>query len=140
MTPFLYPNVGALWVALQMQTALAGAALRLFQSGVVTLTAATVLADLTAEEADYTGYPAGGEVIAAWTDPLLNPAGGASIESGLFQFQIAAPYTVPNTIQGWFIVEAGGVLVCAGDFPQTKNLVGAGDGIPFNVELIFAAG
>lgn len=138
MNPFIYPNVGALWVAAQMQTALAAANLRLFQSGTVTLTPATILTDLTGVEADYTGYPAGGEVIAAWTNPLLNPLGGASIESGLFQFEIAAPYTVSNTIQGWFLVEAGGTLVCAGDFSQTKNLVGAGDGIPFNVELVFA--
>lgn len=138
MNPFLYPNVGALWVAAQMQAALAASKLGLFQSGTITLQASTTLADITAVEADYTGYVAGGQTITTWTDPLLNPAGGASIESGLFQFAIASPYTVPNSIQGWFITETGGELVCAGDFPQPKAMVGAGDGIPFNVELIFA--
>lgn len=136
-TPFIYPNVGALFIAETMQTALAGASLQLFQTGSVTLSQSTTKSDLDDAEADYTGYTPGGQTITAWMDPLLNPVGGASIESGLFQFSIDAPYTTPNTIQGWYIVESGGTLVCAGDFASTKPLVGAGDGIPFNVELIF---
>jgi hypothetical protein len=131
----LYPNVGSLWLAGIVQTALAASEIRLYQTGSVTLSALTVLADLTAAEADYTGYAA--EAVATWFDPLLNPLGGASIESGLVQFQIDAPYTVSNEIQGWWVETAGGTLVCAGDFAVAKSLVGAGDGIPFNVELIF---
>lgn len=131
----IYPNEGALWLAGVVQTALAASNMKLFQTGSVTLTAVTTLAELDAAECDYTGYAA--EAIATWFDPLLNPLGGASIESGLLQFQIDAPYTVSNIVQGWYLVESGGGLVCAGDFATPRQLVGAGDGIPFNVELIF---
>ena len=135
MIPLIYPNEGSLWVAGIVQTALAGSDMHLFQSGSVTLGPLTTLVDLDAAEADYTGYAA--QNIAAWTDPLLNGLGGASIEAGLLQFAIAAPYTVPNMIQGWYLTETGGDLVCAGDFAVLKGLAGAGDGIPFNVTLRF---
>lgn len=135
MPALIYPNSGALWLAAVVQAALAASVLSLFQTGSITLSANTTKAELEAAEADYTGYAV--ETITAWFDPLLNPAGGASIESGLVQFMIDAPYTVPNSIQGWWLEDSAGDLVCAGDFATTKNLVGAGDGIPMNVELIF---
>lgn len=135
MPAIQYPNAGALWLAGIVQTALAASVLSLYQVGSITLGPLTTKAELEAAEADYTGYAT--ETITTWFDPLLNALGGASIESGLKQFQIDAPYTVPNTIQGWWIEESGGELVCAGDFTTPKALVGAGDGIPFNVELIF---
>lgn len=131
----IYPNTGALWLAAVVQAALADSHVNLFQTGTVTLTAATTLAQLTAAVADYTGYAE--QDIATWFAPLLNPLGGASIESGLLQFAIAAPYTVPNTIQGWYLTDTANALVCAGEFATPRELVGAGDGIPFNVELIF---
>lgn len=135
MPALIYPNSGSLWLAAIVQTALAASVMSLFQVGTVTLTATTVKADLEAAEADYTGYAA--QTITTWFDPLLNPLGGASIESGLLQFAIATPYTVPNTIQGWWVEDSTGALVCAGDFTVPKPLVGAGDGIPFNLELVF---
>lgn len=135
MTPLIYPNSGSLWLAGVVQAALAASDMHLFQAAMVTLSPLTDLADLTAAEATYTGYTA--QTITAWFDPLLNGAGGASIESGLLQFSIAAPYTVGNLIQGWFLTETGGDLVCAGDFAVAKGLNGAGDGIPFDVSLRF---
>jgi len=135
MPAILYPNTGSLWLAGVVQAALANSEVHLFQSGSVTLTPLTVLADLTAAEADYTGYAL--ETVTAWFDPLLNPLGGASIESGLLQFSIDAPYTVSNMIGGWWVEETGGELVCAGEFPTPRPLAGAGDGIPFNIELVF---
>jgi hypothetical protein len=135
MATMLYPNAGALAIAEAIQTLLAGSDLHLFQSGSVSLTPSTTLAELDAVEADFTGYAV--ITIAAWLDPLLNPLGGASIECGTQQFAIAAPYTVSNVIQGWYLTETGGDLICAGDFPQPVALVGAGDGIPVNVQLVF---
>jgi len=99
------------------------------------LNEATDIGTLASNEADYTGYAFA--ALATWFDPLLNPAGGASIESGLQQFAIASPYTVPNVISGWWVQDSGGDLVCAGNFADDKPLAGAGDGIPMNVELIF---
>src|SRR5262245_58134589 len=101
MPTMLYPNVGALRLATLLQTDLANSEIHLFQSGTVTLSTSTVLADLTAVEADFTGYAA--EVIATWLDPLLNGSGGASIESGTVQFAIVTPFTVSNVIQGWWL-------------------------------------
>lgn len=135
MTPLIYPNSGSLWLAGIVQTALAASEMHLYKSGTVVLSPLTDLADLTAAEADYTGYAA--QAIATWFAPLLNGLGGASIESGLLQFAIGAPYTVGNMIQGWFLTETGGALVCAGDFASVKGLAGAGDGIPFDVTLRF---
>lgn len=135
MATQVYPNEGALWLAGVVRTALAASHMNLFQNGTVTLSPSTTLAQLTAVVADYTGYAE--QDIATWFAPLLNPLGGASIESGLLQFAIAAPYTVSNTIQGWYLTNAADELVCAGDFAAPRDLVGAGDGIPFNVELIF---
>lgn len=135
MPALIFPNAGSLWLAGVVQGELANSVLSLFQADAIVLTAATTKADLEGAEADYTGYAT--QTITAWLDPLLNPAGGASIESGLKQFAITTPYTVSNVIQGWWVETATGDLVCAGDFSVPKALVGAGDGIPFNVELVF---
>lgn len=136
-TAFLYPNVGALWLAGIVQTAMAGCTVDLFQAGTVTLGPATTLADLTAVGvlADYTGYTQ--ITVAAWLGPYLAPGGGSAIDSGENFFLMGAPYTNPNTIQGWFITEAGGELVCAGDFSALKSFVGAGDAASFIVVLPF---
>lgn len=135
MPALIYPNSGSLWLAAIVQVALVNSEVHLYQTGAIVLTPTTTLAELALQEADYTGYAM--ETVTAWFDPLLNPAGGASIESGLVQFAIAAPYTVDNVIQGWWVQDAAADLVCAGDFAAPKPLVGAGDGIPFNIELIF---
>lgn len=139
MNPLVYPNVGALLLAAQVQTYLAAGKVRLYQAGKgIMLGPTTTLADLTAAgvEADYTGYAAGGIAVAAWLDPLLADLGGAAIDSGLVSFVPAAPYTVGNTIQGWWYESAGGDLLFAGDFPTNKGIAGAGDGIRYNIELI----
>jgi hypothetical protein len=135
MPAILYPNSGALWLAGVVKTALINSVLHLFQSGDVTLTPLTTLDELEDAECDYTGYVE--QTIAAWLSPLLNPLGGASIESGLKQFSIAAPYTVTNMAGGWWIQDSTAALVCAGEFPTPRPLAGAGDGVPFNVELVF---
>lgn len=136
MPTLIYPNAGSLKVAEVMRTALADAELRLFKAGAgIVLQPTTTLAQLAAAEADYTGYSAA--TIAAWLPPLLSPLGGASIESGTVQFQTQSPYTVGNTIQGWYLVDGGGGLIVCGDFPQTIAMLGNGDGIPMNLQLVF---
>lgn len=134
--PLLYPNSGALWLAALVATALVDSVVSLFQGGgEVPLSGTTTLAELEAVEADYTGYAP--IDVAAFLDPLLATAGGATIRSPLMQPMIESPYTTPNTIQGWWLETTGGELVCAGDFPAPKGLVGPGDGIPFIVSLTF---
>lgn len=137
MATIVYPNSGALWLAGIVQAELASAEIKLFKSGTITLSRETVLADLAAEEADYTGYAA--EVITAFSAPYVEASGGATIYSGLAAFAAAAPYTVANSIGGWWIETTGGDLVCAGDFAAPIVVGSAGAGIPFNVGLTFGA-
>ena len=55
-TSFIYPTVGALWLADVVQTALAGATVDLFQSGSVTLGPATIAAtNIRITKANITG-------------------------------------------------------------------------------------
>lgn len=132
----IYPNTGALWGAGLLRTALATSEIHLFKAGMgVAITPALVLADLEAAEADYTGYAA--EEVTAFAAPLLNPLGGASIDSGSVQFAIASPYTDGNVIGGGWIQTSGGVLVAAWDYDPTRSLTGPGDGVPVDLFLLF---
>lgn len=132
----IYPNAGALWGAGLLKTALALSEIHLFKSGMsIVVNPGLTLAELELAEADYTGYAA--EEVTAFSVPLLNPIGGASVNSGSVQFQIAAPYTVGNVIGGGWIQTTGGVLVAAWDYDPTRALVGAGDGFPVDLFLLF---
>lgn len=134
-----YPNVGILEKAQNLQTSLAAGKMRLYKDGFLP-TVTTVLADLVAEECDFTGYPAGGEDVLAWLNPILDPAGGASIESGTVQFEWAtgAP-DVANLVGGWFYTTAGGMLII-GTFPVSVPMEGPGQGLPLNVKLVEGSG
>lgn len=131
-----YPNVGALFVAGKMKTALAGCKLRLFQDGMgIVVGPSLTAAQLIAAEATFDGYAA--ITIAAMTAPLLNPVGGASISTGSQQFAIAAPYTVTNVIAGGWLEDSTGVLVMAWSYGTPKALVNPGDGIPVEQILVY---
>jgi hypothetical protein len=72
---------------------------------------------------------------------VLNPAGGASIDSPTVQFAAGTPYTVGNVIGGWFLVAQGAtnVLAC-GTFAAPIPLGAAGQGFPMNLTLVFPNG
>lgn len=130
-----YPNSATLVMAGEQQTALALSKCRLFQSDLVP-SVSTVKADLTGAEADYDGYTAGGETITAFSNPLLDPAGGASIEA-FVQFEWAHVATdVGNLIGGFWIEDAGGDVRVIGTFPVPVPMQGAGQGIPLLVKLV----
>jgi len=132
----LFPNVGTVVIAALVQTELALSKLRLYKSP-LTPSALTVLADLTALEADYTGYTAGGETITAFLNPVLSPAGGSSIDWPTEQFATVAPYTIGNTIYGWFLVSAAGDLIAAGSFNDPIDMSAADQGFAFPGGLVF---
>ena len=132
----LYPNSGLLWGAGLLKTALANSKIRLFKADAgIILTNATTQAELVAGECDFTGYAA--ITVAAWNNPLLNPVGGAGIDSGLQQFATANPYTVGNSVGGGWVETAGGVLVAAWNYDPARSCNGAGDGVPVDLILIF---
>lgn len=135
-----FPNSGSLQVASLLRTYLEASNLRLFKSDFVPAVSST-LAEFVAAEADYTGYTAGGAPLAAWFAPVLNPAGGASIDSPTVQFAAAAPYTVGNLIGGWFVTnDDDDTVIATGTFANPIPMGAANQGFPMNVTLVFPNG
>lgn len=104
--PLFGPDVGGNDLIAQLQTYLALAVMHLAKAPPPSLKT-TVLADLTAVEADYTGYAA--KTLTAWTGPFNTSLGGSSILSPLASFSPTGT-TISNTIYGGWIESAGGVL------------------------------
>ncbi len=136
----LFPNSGVIRLAQLLRDELELAKLRLFKSTFNQLGTDTTRAALVAAECTFTGYPAGGVVIAAMLSPLLNPAGGVSIDWPTVQFEAAAPYTVAEVVGGWWLETAGGVLVAAGTFPDGIPVGQAGQGFPLSGSLVLPNG
>jgi hypothetical protein len=123
MATFIYPAVGAKELATLVKAGLANAKIRLFKAPAPPINDATVLADLTAHEADVDGYAAA--VIAAWIGPYQDPDGGSSIRSGEVDFNYVPagpPLVNNNSIAGFWIETAGGILVAIVVFDTPLNL------------------
>jgi hypothetical protein len=137
---FLYPNVGALFLAGKIQTALATAKLKLFKAP-MTLTPATTQADLAANESGFSGYAA--KTVTAFQAPYLASAGGAAISSGYQQWDFTppAPPAVPVTenVYGFWLEDSTGALVAAGSFANPISMGAIGDSVPLSVTLTFGA-
>lgn len=133
-----YPNEGALRIAETVATELALCEVRLFKAGVVVIGPGITLAELDAEECDFTGYAP--IVITAWQAAGLNPAGGASIQASV-QFATAAPYTVGNNVGGYYIVDLTGAVdnvIIVQEFPAPGiAMEAAGQVIPITQLLLF---
>lgn len=129
----LYPNGGALWLAAKARTALATSVLKLYTALANPLTPSTVVADFT--EADFSGYAAA--TITNFLLPYIDPAGGATIQSGTIQFGYVAPMSGPigNTVLGFYLVDSTGALIVAGSFDAGVTMNANGDAIPINVAL-----
>ena len=136
MAGIFYTNGGALAKATVMKASLDGGKIRLFKSEFIPMVNST-LADFVAAECDFDGYPAGGQVVAAWLAPILDPAGGASIEAPITQFAYGPPATTPvtNAVGGWFYTTASNILIC-GEFPQPIPMSAPGQGLPLSIKLI----
>lgn len=131
----LYPNEGALFLANTARTALAVAILHLYKDIGAPISPSTVLADFT--EADYSGYAV--QTITTWLTSYLDPAGGASIQSGTHQFNYVPPGGGPvaNIVKGFYLEDATGKLIVAGNFDNPITMTALGDAIPVNITLNF---
>jgi hypothetical protein len=127
----LYPNVGAMNNIGLVRTNLVNCEVNLFQND-VTPTPATVLGDLTV--ATFSGYAA--IVVAALLAAYLDPIGGASAQIGTVQFDHSGG-AVANTIYGFWVETAGGVLILAGRFDQAVPMNVLGDSIPLDIKFNF---
>lgn len=123
---------GALGTAGREKTALASSHVRLFKTSLVPNTA-TPLADFASNEADFDGYPAGGIVITAFLDPILDPEGGYSIGSPVVQFETDPAEATPNLIGGWFLVTAGTLLYGYGTYSTPVPMQVPGQGLPIDM-------
>jgi hypothetical protein len=134
----LYPNVGSLKIAATIKTFMALAVIKLFKSA-LTLTPSTTKAQLDAVEANFDGYAP--QTVTAWLAPYLDPAGGASIQSGTKQFDYgpAASPPVTNNVFGFWIEDAAGDLIVAGTFTAPVSMAQVGDSIPLSAVLNYGA-
>ena len=134
-----YPNSGVMHKAANLRTSLAGGKMHLYKDG-FNPSLSTTKAELDLEECDFSGYPAGGMPVTNWLNPILDPSGGALIESGTLQFECSgvAPLT-GNLVGGWYYTTTGGHLL-VGTFPVSVPMEGPGQGIPLNVKLIEGTG
>jgi hypothetical protein len=137
-TPF-FPLAGCQASGLETQTALAASFCRLFKTGFVP-DASTPRADYLTNEADYTGYTAGGEPIAAWNDPILAPGSGFQMGSPLVQFDTADPTTVGNVIGGAWVEDAAGIIRMTVIFDAPVSMDAPFQGIPINWIWPFPSG
>ena len=135
MATLIYPHSASLLIAGVIREYMGNATVHLFKPSAPVLSAAVTKAQLEAHECDFTGYAP--ITVGEFTPPLLNPLGGASIQTGTVQFASAPPYTVGNMARGFYVVTNGGDLWACGDFPQPVAFGGAGDGVPLDIQLIY---
>jgi len=121
-----------------VRTALVNSVAHLFQDG-FTPDPSNVLADYTAEEADFDGYAA--ETMAAWFPAILAEGSGYMIQSPWVQFEFdPSPGTPTNVINGMYLVTAGGDLWLTVIFTNPIPMQVDGQGIGFNLTLLFPTG
>lgn len=130
-----YPQAGQMWMAGIVRTALAASVIRLAKNSIVP-NQLTTLAELEAEEADYTGYLA--LTIANWNAAYMS-ALGAAIQMPVQQFQPTGD-AVANTIGSAWIETAGGVLVSIITLPEPKAMGSVNDALPISEILRFGSG
>ena len=132
----IYPNQGCVELMGTIRTALALCEVKLGKAP-VPLAPGTVLADLTAVEADFGGYAP--IAVTALLPVFVDPIGGASAQIATIQFQCngSAP---SNNIYVWWVENAGGDLILAGDFPAPVPMAVATDAIPMDIKFNFGAG
>lgn len=113
-----------------------GLKVRLYKSG-VTLSAATVLGDLTGAEADYPGYAS---ITPTWGGISVNGAGKAEALSTLNSF-VRSSGSPNNTIDGYFITlttGAGDKLVGACPLATPVNMNASGDKVEFYARMVLS--
>jgi len=134
--PF-FPNSACVDQANALQTELALSVVRLFKAGFVP-EVTTVIADLEAEEADYTTYAP--ETITAWGEPYTSTSGGVQITAPGVQFSLATTPAVGNAIGGYWVEKAGGEVVVIRQFDLPVSMSVAFDGLVITPTIIFPNG
>jgi len=137
--PIFRTNEACLTTAAELQTAFAASLVRLFKSTFIP-TVSTTKAELVANEVLFTGYPAGGEPITAWLDPLLDPSGGASITAPTVQFAVTGPVVDTDLVGGFWLEDAGGDVRIVGQLANPIPMEVVGQGFPLNLKEVVPTG
>lgn len=135
------PIFNRLWVNAQLDelnqaipapVTLNGCECRLFQ-GALAITPDTLLADFTAQIADFSGYAAA--AIAAF----VGPGNVNGFMQGLLfsaAFLATSPFTVPNNVNGYYIVDSAGTdWIFAEEFDDVYPFAAAGDYLDLDLVL-----
>jgi len=100
----IYTKEAATAKANVVKTSLATGKIRAFKSPLIP-NVNTTRAELIAAECDYSGYPAGGYTVTAFTGPTYPNAGGAQIQSPLVNFAYISADPAPevaNDVGGYW--------------------------------------
>lgn len=130
----LMPNSGALDMGAAVHSELAGCTLHLVNAAFVP-TPTTTPADMTAIEANYTGYAP--ITIANFLPPMLDTDGGVTLVAPTVQFASTGP-AVSNNIYGWFLMKGSGTLMMCGTFDQALPMENVGSAINATVAINLA--
>ncbi len=137
---------GANAIAAANKTRNAMSVLHLFKSPFLP-SPTTALAEFTSNECDYDGYAA--ITLTVWNDPILLGLGWATMgPTSTFRWEHDTA-DVGNSVGGWYLVTAGGVLIAYSVFDPPQSMTGPGQAIvttPIQItqagraELVFREG
>src|SRR5882672_5631393 len=103
-----------------------GAKVRLFQNDYIP-NVGSAIADFTA--ATYDGYATSAAI--TWGTPFTDPVNGPVVLGDLKNFISTGPFTTPNTIYGYYVVDGAGTALLYGKrFATPSNIGGAGQNVP----------
>lgn len=134
----LMTKEGAVLKATAMKTAFAAGKMRLFKSSLVPSYFTTAEA-LEEAECDFSGYPAGGATVTAWTGPAAAPGGGAVITTPVVNFSVTDPDPdpiVPNEVGGWWYEDGTNGVRLVGRFDPPRQMAQVLDFITLVVQDI----
>ena len=119
--------LAAMWAdAVALKASLAACEIRLLKDSELVINVNTTLAELDAEQADYSGYTAGGVEVAAAGDPYLSDDGDVLVTLPSVQFHpVPGTPNVTNSVRGAYCVDSAGVLrgIMLFDEPQYMGTI-----------------
>ena len=135
MAGFVFPTSNQLAAVTLMKTPYATGLLKLFKSA-ITLVPTLATADLTAIEADFTGYAA--ITLTTLPAPYIDPVnGGVSFTIPTQQWNVSSTPTIGDDIYGGWIEDVTGKLLMAWALNTPFAMQSAGQSLPLELTLNF---
>lgn len=136
--PTVYPTAAQLALAAPIFDEFDLCVVRLWKAGQLNPIVDTTLAECTAAECNFSGYPADGLTVTALQAPFTTLEGGIQANTGLLQFtSTAANPFVENMVGGFYVVSSGGLLLLVGTLDTAVPIGGPNQAVPINVGQVF---